>query len=439
MSLLISLGILVLSLILLTTWLKISPFLAFLLVSIAGGFILGLAPGEIMKSISKGIGDMFGSVLVIICLGAMLGKLVAESGAGKVIADTMIKAFGIKHIQAGLMVTGFIIGIPLFYNVGFVLCIPILFTLVYQYKLPAVYIGLPMMASLSVAHGFLPPHPSPVALVAFFHADMGQTLLFGLILAVPALVLAGPVFSQTLKGIVPLEGKSIFFGSEQMQGPLPGVWKSFFSALLPVFLLGLTTVLSLIIPLKGSVKTIIQFVSDPSMLMVISLILASFTLGELKTKGMKNLMGIYERSIKDISMILLIIGSSGALKQILADSGASHEIAEFFLRSPVHPLVLAWLISASIRVCLGSATIAGLTTAGILVPMMGGFHVNPNLMVLAIGSGSLMFSHVNDPGFWMFKEYFHISMKDTLRSWSLMETIVSVVGLAGVMILQHFF
>jgi len=426
----------VMGLVILTAVIKVNPFLSFLIISILGGLFLGIPLSGIIKSIEKGIGDMFGSVLIVISLGAMLGKIVAESGAAQVIADSMIRVFGEKNIQWGLMLTGFIIGIPLFYNVGFVICIPIIFTLVYKYKLPAVFIGLPMMAALSVAHGFLPPHPSPVALIAYFHADMGKTLILGLILAIPALILAGPVFSLSLKGIKPLPGESLFYVSEPNNSPKPGVFVSFFIALLPVFLLLISRVLVMISPSGSFIRMALNFISEPDILMLISLILASLFLGDIQNKGISHLMKVYETAIRDIAMILLIIGGAGALKQVLVDSGVGNQIAGYFSSIPLNPLILGWLIAATIRICLGSATLAGLTTAGIILPMMHGQVINPNLMVLAIGSGSLMFSHVNDPGFWMFKEYFHISLKDTFRSWSLMETIVSLTGITGVLVLH---
>src|SRR6476659_5842515 len=191
----------ILGLVILITWAKVNPFLAFLLVSTVTGLLLGIPFQNVMQSVTKGLGDTLGSLVIIIVLGAMLGKLVAESGAAQQIAATMMGIFGLKYIQWALMATGFIVGIPLFYNVGFVLMIPLIFSVVYQYKLPAVYIGLPMLASLSVTHGFLPPHPSPTALVATFHADLGITLLYGMIIAIPTILIAGPLFSQTLKGI----------------------------------------------------------------------------------------------------------------------------------------------------------------------------------------------------------------------------------------------
>jgi Gnt-I system high-affinity gluconate transporter len=436
MSLILILVAVLILLILLITVLKINPFISFILISITAGFALGIPYDKIANSIQKGIGDMLGSILIIFCAGAMIGKLVAESGAAQVISDTMMKLFGRKYLQWGLMCTGFIIGIPLFYNVGFVLTIPIIFALVYKYKLPAVYIGLPMLAALSVAHGFLPPHPSPAALVIIFHASMGKTLLYGLMIAIPAIIIAGPLFSRTVINIKPL-GELTTFTTKALPSTLPGIFNSFFSALLPVFLLAATTLLTFVIP-KGSRFTLItQFLSEPSILMIVALIVATFSLGIRMQTSIKHIMRTYEEAIKDIFMILLIIGSSGALKQVLVDSGASSQIALFFQNLQLHPLILAWLISASIRVCLGSATIAGLTAAGIIAPMMASFNVDPSLMVLSIGAGSLMFSHVNDPGFWMFKEYFNISLKDTFRSWSIMETIVSVIGLIGVLTLNY--
>jgi Gnt-I system high-affinity gluconate transporter len=422
-------------LVLLITWFKLNAFLALLLVAIIAGLLLGIPLSGIMQSVQKGIGDTLGSLVIIIALGAMLGKLVAETGAAQQIASVMMKIFGEKYIQWALMATGFVVGIPLFYNVGFVLMVPLIFSVVYQYKLPAVYIGLPMLASLSVTHGFLPPHPSPVALVSQLHADMGSTLLYGLCLAIPAIIIAGPLFSSTLKNITALPLQA-FQSKHLPETVLPGASNSFLSALLPVILLIITSILSSLIKNQPALQTLVGFFAEPAIVMLLSLLVVTYTLGARTGKGIKEVMIIYGEAVKDVAMILLIIGGSGALKQVLTDSGVSKEIAVVLQGWQIHPLVLAWLIAAIIRVCIGSATVAGLTTAGIIGPMMPQFHVHPSLMVLSIGAGSLMFSHVNDPGFWMFKEYFNLTMKQTIRSWSVMETIVSVVGLIGVLILN---
>ncbi len=397
--------------------------------------MLGIPFDKIVGSVQKGLGDTLGSLAIIIALGAMLGKLVAESGAAQKIAAVMMNAFGEKYIQWALVVTGFIIGIPLFYGVGFVLLVPLIFSVVYQYKLPAVYIGLPMLASLSVTFGFLPPHPAPTALVIQFHANLGLTLMYGLIIAIPAIVIAGPLFSRTLKNIhsVPLQ---TFQPPSLTPEELPGTASSFISALLPVILLIVATLLPYFVPGNAVSKTVISFFAEPAVVMLISLAVATYTLGLRQGKKMKAVMSIYADAVKDIAMILLIIGSAGTLKQVLTDSGVSDQIAAQLNGINIHPLVLAWLMAAIIRICVGSATIAGLTTAGIISPMIIQTHANPNLMVLSIGAGSLFCSHVNDSGFWLFKEYFNLSIKDTVRSWTAMESIISVVGLGAVLLLN---
>jgi Gnt-I system high-affinity gluconate transporter len=368
----------------------------------------------------------------------MIGKLVAESGASQKIATVMMRISGEKNIQWALVITGFIIGIPLFYNVGFVLVIPLIFSVAYQYKLPAVYIGLPMLAALSVTHGFLPPHPSPAALVVQFNANMGKTLLYGIGIAIPTVILAGPLFSKTLKGIVskPL---ALFQPKSMPDSELPGTFNSFASALLPVFLILLTTLFSMLFAKTPNLKAVTTFIGDPSIVMLVALLVCTYTLGLKTGKSMKEIMEVYAGAVKDISMIILILAGAGALKQVLLDSGASKVIISVLGGLPIHPFLLGWLIAAIIRLLIGSATIAGLTTAGIIAPLLISSGVDPNLMVLAIGAGSLMFSHVNDPGFWLFKEYFNLSFWDTIRSWSVMETIVSVSGIICVMIINQLF
>lgn len=423
-------------LILLITWIKVNPFLAFLLVSIIAGLWLGVPVKNIISSAEKGMGDTLGSLVIIIALGAMLGKLVAESGAAQKIATVMMNIFGKKYIAWALTLTGIIVGIPLFYGVGFVLMVPLIFSVTYQYKLPAVATGLPLLAALSVTHGFLPPHPSPSALVMQFHANVGITLWYGMIIAIPTVIIAGPLFSSTLKKInaVPLQ---TFQSKALPEEQLPGTFISFFVPLLPVLLIGIATLLPVIFPENGLLKNISSFIGDPSVVMLVALIISTFSLGTATGKSMTAVMNSYSDAVKDVVMILLIIGGAGALKEVLTQSGISNEIAIALQGLHMQPLLLGWLIAAIIRVCVGSSTVAGLTTAGIIMPLMHQPGVDANLMVLSIGAGSLMFSHVNDPGFWMFKEYFNLTMKDTLRSWSLMETLVSVVGLLGVLLLNR--
>ncbi len=424
-------------LVLLITYFKINAFLAFLIVSILAGFLLGIPAAQIIGSVQKGMGDMLGSLIIVVVAGAMLGKLAAESGAAQRIAGGMMKLFGASHIQWALLITGFIIGIPLFYNVGFVLVIPLIFSVAQRYNLPVVYIGVPMMAALSVTHGFLPPHPSPTALVAQFKADMGTTLFYGILIGFPTSILAGPLFAKAVRNIkAPM--LSTFKSVDLPESQLPGLGVSIFSSLLPVLLLAITTLATMVTIQNDLLKTVIAFLSDPAIVMLISLAVATYTLGLRMGMKMKRIMDIYVEAVKDITILLLIMGGAGSLKQILMDSGVSAEIASLLNGLDVHPLILGWTIACVIRVCVGSATVAGLTAAGIVLPLLDQPGVNPNLMVLAVGAGSLMFSHVNDSGFWLFKEYFNLSIKDTIRSWSLMETIVAIAGIIGVMILDAF-
>ncbi|HEY8781654.1 MAG TPA: gluconate:H+ symporter [Mucilaginibacter sp.] len=437
MTLLIILFCIIL-LVILVSWAKVNPFIAFLIVSITAGLLLGIPLDKVTKSVQKGLGDTFGAISIIICVGAMIGKLVATSGAAQKIAEVLVNAFGIKYIQWALVVVGFIIGIPLFYETGFVLMVPLIFSVVYKYKLHAVYIGLPMLAALSVTHGFLPPHPSPSALVILFHANIGTTLIYGLIIAVPAIIIAGPLFSRTLKKI---DSKPLatFMADELPADQLPSAANSFLTALLPVILLMVTTVYLNLNHSNNTFHKIIAFIGDAPIVMLISLIAATFTLGIKQGQDMKHLASKYAHAIKDVSLILLIVAGSGAFKAVLTDSGANNNIADFLQGFHLQPLVLGWLIAAIIRISLGSATVAGLTAAGIISSLV--LHdpsINRNLMVLAIGAGSLAFSHLNDGGFWLFKEYFNLSIKDTIRSWSFMETIVSVTGLIGVLVLNQF-
>jgi Gnt-I system high-affinity gluconate transporter len=409
---LLCLGILVM----LIAWAKFNPFLAFLIVSLLAGWWLGIPVEKLTTSVKAGIGSIMGDLVIIICLGAMLGKIVAESGAAQKIADVSIKIFGKKYYHWAMMLTGFIVGIPLFYNVGFVLLVPLIFTVVQRTGMPAVYTALPMLAALSVTHGFLPPHPSPSAITVQLQAGTGTVLLYGLLIAVPTVILAGPLFATAVKKIrstpIPLFQPTIRKAEE-----LPGAFNSFISSLLPAILLIIITAIPYLFSLNEKTIKLFSFWGDPVIVLLISVLFATVSLGLMQGFSIKKIMAFYADAVKE---------------------GVSQQIAVMLNGLPVHPLVLGWLLAAVIRVCVGSATVAGLTAAGIIAPLVLTTGTNPSLAVLSIGAGSLMFSHVNDSGFWMFKEYFNLSVKDTLRSWSLMETIVSVAGLAGVLLLNIF-
>jgi len=397
---------------------KLNAFITFILVSLFVGIAEGMQLEDVVQSIQNGIGNTLGFLVMILGFGAMLGKLVADSGAAQRITSKLVSKFGIKNIQWALVLTGFIVGIPMFYSVGFVILIPLVFTVAASTRLPLLYVGLPMLASLSVTHGYLPPHPAPTAIAVMFDADLGKTLLYGIIVAIPAIIIAGPLFSRTIKNIKATPLKEFVNPRILEDHEMPGMRISIFTALLPILLIGIATLADLFLPEDFYLKSIIDFLGNPVIAMLIAVLVAIYTLGLARGKKMPEIMGSVSSSISGITMVLLIIAGAGALKQVLVDSGVSEYIANMLSGSSISPLLLAWFIATVIRVCVGSATVAGLTAA--------------------IGSGSLMLSHVNDGGFWLFKEYFNLSVRDTLKTWTVMETTVGVMGLIGVLILNTF-
>lgn len=433
----ITIGCCILLLVLLIVWIKVEPFIAFLIASITAGIFLGIPLENIAGAVQKGIGDLLGSLVIIITLGAMLGKIVADSGAAQRIAAFLMKAFGKKHLHWAIAVTGFVVGIPLFFNVGFVLLVPLVFTVTYQYRIPAMTVGIPMLAALSVTHGLLPPHPAPVALVSQFNANMGLTLVYGMVLSVPMIIIAGPMFGKVafLKNmkVRPME---VFRGTHKDESELPGLANSLISSLLPVFLLISLSLLSMKFDDSHPGFAFLQFIGNPSVVMLISLLWATYSLGIRKGKSVKPIMEGYTLAVKDIALVLLIIAGAGAFKEVLVESGISEEIGTMLQSWDVNPLLLGWVIAAIIRISVGSATVAALTAAGIVAPLLASGDTNPNLMVLSVGAGSLILSHVNDGGFWLVKEYFNLSVRQTLQSWTLLETLVAVLGLIGVLALD---
>ncbi|MEH6680609.1 MAG: gluconate:H+ symporter [Sediminicola sp.] len=434
--LIVSAGIILLFL--LIAKVKLNSFISFIIVSLFIGLSGGMGLANVVKSIEVGIGDILGMLVLILGFGAMLGKLVADSGAAQRITTQLVARFGKKNIQWAVVVAGFIVGLPMFYSVGFVILVPLIFTVAATTGLPLLYVGLPMLASLSVTHGFLPPHPAPTGIAVMFNASIGKTLLYGLVVAIPAIIISGPLFARTIKKIKATPIKEFYNPIVLTEEEMPGTGISIFTALLPVLLIGLGTGLDFLLPGDFPFKNVILFVGHPVIALLISVLVAIYTLGLARGKKMKDVMESVSSSISGITMVLLVIAGSGALKQILVDSGVSGYIADSLKDSSMSPLLLAWLIATAIRVSVGSATVAGLTAAGIALPMVASTGVSPELMVLAIGSGSLMLSHVNDSGFWLFKEYFNLSVKETLSTWTVMETSIGVVGIVGTLILSLF-
>lgn len=412
---------------------KVSPFLSLLLVAIVSGLFLGMSPEKLLKTIETGVGSTLGGLALIICLGAVLGKVLEESGAAEKIAVSLIKSFGEKNIQWAVLLTGFLIGIPLYYNAGFIILVPLVFMLAKKTGLPLLYIAIPMAASLSTTHCFLPPHPGPVVLINAFQADMGKTLLYGICIAIPAVIIAGPLLGRQLKRISSYDLN--LFSSSASSKILPTTLPSFLIALLPVILITFSVIAENFLS-PGILQTILLFTGNSTIALLISVIIAFLYFGILQKVRIETQMQWLSTAISSIAMILLIITAGGVFKQVLTDSGTGDYISSFSKEWNMPPLIFAWIITALLRVMIGSATVAGITAAGVVAPLLSQHNVSPELMVLAVGSGSVFGSHINDSGFWMFKEFFKLSLKQTFLSWTVMETVISIIGLIGVLILN---
>ena len=416
------------------TYKKVSPFLSLLIVALLAGLAFGMQPDTLLKAVKAGVGSTLGDVILIICLGAILGKILELSGAATQIANTLISSFGIKNIQWAVLLTGFLVGIPLFYNAGFIILVPLIFSIARTAKLPLLYVAIPMAASLSTTHCFLPPHPGPMFLVGAFKADLGKTLMYGLVISIPVVIIAGPLLGRFLKRLdiqIPPQEKI-----ETEEKKLPGVFESFMLALLPVLLIALAVIANTFFPGESIAKKVILFTGDATIALLLSVLLAVLILGIAKGRSMQQVMQWLNDSISGVAVILLIITAGGVFKQVLIDSGTADYITSFSKQWNIHPLLFAWLITALLRVAIGSATVAGITAAGIVSPLLATGTVSPELLVLAVGTGSVFGSHVNDSGFWIFKEFFQISLKQTFLSWTVMETLISILGLVGVMVLS---
>tara|TARA_Y100000389_G_scaffold76227_1_gene72870 strand:- start:1484 stop:2800 length:1317 start_codon:yes stop_codon:yes gene_type:complete len=434
--LIVSLGILLLFFLIVIC--RLNAFIAFIIVAIGIGIGQGMPLDALISSVEKGIGNTLGFLVMILGLGAMLGKLVAESGAAQQITNGLIRIFGVKNTKAAVMLTGFIVGITMFYSVGFVILVPLVFTVASATGLSLIGVGLPMLAALSVTHGFLPPHPAPSALSVMFEADIGKTLLYGITLAIPAILISGPLLTRFLPKVEAKPLKEFMASKTFDVSELPSLTNSLLTALLPVLLIGFATIISSFLNVNSTLYDLVNFIGNPVIALLLTLLIGTYTLGIARGKSMDDIMKIYATAASGITMVLLIISGAGALKQILIDSGVSQYIGGLLQITSLSPLLIGWIIATLIRFSVGSATVAGLTTAGIVLPLVQSTDVSPELMVLAIGSGSLMLSHVNDSGFWLFKEYFNLSVKETLSTWTVMETSIGISGLLGVLFLNQF-
>jgi len=428
MSIWILISLAIISLVLLISVAKLQAFLAFLLVSLGLGIAGNMSIDDSMAAIQKGMGSTLGSIVPIIILGAMLGKMVAKSRATWVISEFLVGLFGPKNLPVAFMIIGFIVGLPLFYSVAFLLLAPLVISTAQRYQIPAVYLGIPMLASLSITQGFLPPHPAPYYLVAHLPgADMGVTLGYGILISIPAMLTSGWLFGKTLKNI-PSEPMS--FVEESSENENPGLISSLWVLLLPVLLIALKSVIK-------NQSTVLDFIGEPIVALFISLFMAIYLLGFQRKIDWSTMQVWLLDAIKEVAPLLLTFAGAGAFKEMLQSMHVGDALLASVHNSPLNPLVIAWGIAAILRIVTGSSTVAGITTAGLILPLLAQTGTNPNLLALSIGAGSMVMSHVNDTGFWLYKEYFGVSIKNTLRSWTIMETILAVVGLLGTLALER--
>ena len=466
-------GIGILILLLLITRFKFNAFLALLITSFAVGLLSNMNPLDILDSVLKGVGDTMGKIVLILAFGAMLGKILEESGAAHTITYKMIEVMGLRNIQYALLITGFLVGLPMMYNASFLVLIPLIFTFAATTRLPTIWLALPLCSALSVAHCFLPPHPAPTYVAFIYEANVNTVLLYGLIPMIPACLIGGIWLSRFTKNIEVTPPLELFQERQFEKSELPGLGISIICAVTPIVLMlmgavadlsfgpppakaeltrlgieNITGFYHLIFTQKGfnadsatllsGILTFFKFMSDANIALFMAVIVAIFTLGLRKGRSMDAVMNGSARSIGAISMIVLIIAGGGAFSQVLKDSHVIEYIRSISDSIQMNPLLMAFVIASIFRLAVGSATVATLTTAPIMLPIVQQTGASPELMVLATGAGSVMWSHFNDSGFWMFKEYFGLSIKQTFQTWTVMESVVGIVGIISVLLMSFF-
>jgi len=437
-------------------WVKLDAFFALLITSFVVGVLAGMDMMEILNSVVKGIGGTMGNIILILTFGAMLGKLIEESGAAHTITYKLTDLFGVKNIQYAILITGFLVGLPMMYNASFLVMIPLIYTFAYTTKMPLMWLGIPLSATLSIAHGYLPPHPAPTYVSFIYGADVNQVLMYGLVPVIPACLLAGILLSRFFRKVEVSPPAELYQEKHFKKEELPGLGRSVFTAVVPVLLMLAGALIDILIGKEvdyqaflmermanetwvfifSKILNLAKFLSDPNMALMVAVLIGLYTLGLRQGRKMPDLMKSLGKSVGAIAMIILIIAAGGAFSQVLKDSGVNEYIKEVASGIQFNPLILGFSVAAVIRLAVGSATVATMTAAGILLPIVQGSGVMPELMVLATGSGSLLFSHFNDIGFWMFKEYYNVSIKQTFAIWTVMESIVGLVGLGAALFLN---
>ncbi|TJY44523.1 permease DsdX [Cohnella pontilimi] len=417
-----------------------NAFVALLLAALLLGLLTGMQPPDVIKAITSGLGGTLGTIAIVIGLGTILGKMMAESGGAERIATTLLDLFGEKRVHWAMMLVGFIVGIPVFFEVGVILLIPIVFTVARKTKVPLLKIGIPVLAGLSTVHGLVPPHPAPMIAIDAFGADLGRTILYSLIVGIPTAIIAGPLFGNYIGKRINAEPPADLekqFSTKSVDN-LPGFGITLLTILMPVILMLIGSIATILDPDATSGFTkFAEFIGHEVIALLIAAIFSFFSLGYARGFKMEQVSRFAGESLAPTASIILIIGAGGSFKQVLINSGVGKAIGEMATQANVNIILFAWFAAAVIRVATGSASVAMTTAAGIVTPVLAlNPGTNVELTVLATGAGSLVLSHVNDAGFWMVKEFFNMSVPQTLKSWTMMETILSIMALIFILILS---
>jgi GntP family gluconate:H+ symporter len=429
----------VIALILLIARARLHPFIALVVVSLTMGIAAGMNGLAAVKAFQDGVGNVLGFIAIVVALGTMLGKIMAESGAAARIATTLIGMFGVRRVHWAIMFVAFIVGIPVFFQVGFVLLVPLVFTIARRTGMSLIKIGIPLVAGLSVVHGMLPPHPAAMLAVTAYSADVGRTILYGLLVGIPTAALAGPIYASWIAPRIPLATESPLaaqLGGESNQA-MPGFGISVITVLIPVILMLLSSAADVVLDPASSTRGVLHFIGQPIVALLLALLFSFVSLGRTRHFTREQLLKYCNDCLAPTATILLVIGAGGGFNQVLVASGVGRAIAGVAIGSHASPLLLAWAIAALIRVATGSATVAMTTAAGIVAPIAVSIPgTSPELLVLATGAGSLVLSHVNDAGFWLIKEFFDMTVPQTLKTWTVAETIIGVAGLGFTLLLS---
>jgi GntP family gluconate:H+ symporter len=429
------------AIVVLITQLKVHPLLALMLGSGVLGAVAGMSLDKLIMSFSTGLGATVASVGVLIALGAMLGKLLADSGGADQIVDTIIaRAGGRRALPWAMTLIAVLIGLPMFFEIGLVLLVPVVLLVAKRSGQPLMRIGIPALAGLSVLHGLVPPHPGPLVAISTVKADLGVTLALGLLVAVPTVVIAGPIFGRVAArwvDVTPPADLVTDEKDEEAAARRPSFAVTVATVLLPVVLMLGKAVADIWLDKNGTLRQVLDAIGTPLFALLAAVIVAMFTLGRSAGFDRERISATVANSLPPIASVLLIVGAGGGFKQTLIDSGVGKTITHAAQGANLSALLLGWLVAVAIRLATGSATVATISAAGIVAPLAAGLSTTHTaLLVLAIGSGSLFFSHVNDAGFWLVKEYYGMSVGQTIKSWSLMETIISVVSMVCILLLN---